>query len=261
MQLNVHSITASYSGEIGNAIRQGEKCVILRLLHCNLSCTYCDAKEAARGENVHTVFKEMKDLVTQVTNRMDEHNTNNLLITGGEPLLQQTDLSDFVVELERIREGIKDKYNIQIETNGTICPIGYWPNTQFVFDVKCPSSFSREEENRVSSPDMHYLKVQVRAANSLNCILNRNPQTIYKYVVMDGDDIEFVIWHTGLLRKFISAYYAINIAISFVQNNRQSIFSDRNDKVYAALEKIKNRIDKRFNMMVNVQIHKCLNLP
>lgn len=119
--LKIHSITQSFSGEIGG-FPQGTIVDIIRLAGCNIKCPYCDAKEACK--KYVSEFSE-NDLYFKVG-----QNGQNILITGGEPLLQMKDIEDFI--------RVWSINTIQIETNGTIVPslklmnrIDYW-----VFDYK-----------------------------------------------------------------------------------------------------------------------------
>jgi len=123
--LKVHSIFDSFSGEIGN-FHQGEYVKFLRLYGCNLKCPYCDASEAVSSAKYLTYSAEELD--------MKLLGVKKLLITGGEPLLQQKELMNLISLLRYNDKFIK----IQIETNGTIVPSRelYELVNCFVFDYK-----------------------------------------------------------------------------------------------------------------------------
>jgi 7-carboxy-7-deazaguanine synthase len=136
--LLVSEIFRSFQGE---GINAGRPSVFLRLAVCNLHCWYCDTKytwlysdklfdqvrkEMAdlRIEEVRTDFKvydrneEAKPFsLRKVADQILKHEDSNLVITGGEPLLQQTALSSLLKNLAEQR-----KFFVEVETNGTIGP-------------------------------------------------------------------------------------------------------------------------------------------
>jgi len=121
--LKVHSITRSFSGEIGG-FPQGSIVDIIRLSGCNLRCPYCDAKEALDCIGCRSMTNQ------RIIDKIPDERSYQILITGGEPLLQMEGIESFC---ENYR-----CYTCQVETNGTIIPsiklmnrIAYW-----VFDYK-----------------------------------------------------------------------------------------------------------------------------
>lgn len=81
----------------------GRPCFLLRLSGCNLRCAYCD-----------TDFTQTTELtVPEVKQRILDSELRSVLITGGEPLLQQKEVFELLKSLPM------NIYSI-IETNGTI---------------------------------------------------------------------------------------------------------------------------------------------
>jgi 7-carboxy-7-deazaguanine synthase len=108
--VRLHSIFQSINGEVCNE-GQGSICTFIRLQGCNLRCKWCDTKDSqdpTKGSEVSV--KEILDAVKAMPVK-----TENITITGGEPLLQK-DVSTLVYHL------YKKNYRISIETNGTIVP-------------------------------------------------------------------------------------------------------------------------------------------
>ena len=104
----------------------GTPSVFVRLNSCNLRCAFkgslCDTPytshhpEKSKLYEVSDLAKEIVDLVDIIGGRYEN---SHIVITGGEPLLQQKALKDLIDEI-RIEH---DCYNqITIETNGTIMP-------------------------------------------------------------------------------------------------------------------------------------------
>lgn len=121
--LKVSEIFESIQGEGPSA---GIRCIFLRLSTCNLKCSWCDTKYTWDWEN-YDYNKEVKEIcIEDVIKRINNYSkTFNIVITGGEPLLQQDKI---VALLESLEEEKKKKdinhhpYMVEIETNGTIIP-------------------------------------------------------------------------------------------------------------------------------------------
>jgi 7-carboxy-7-deazaguanine synthase len=137
--LLVSEIFHSFQGEGKNI---GIPSVFLRLAVCNLHCWYCDTKytwlfneallETVRSEmRKQGIAQDRPDLKIYVPNEEIHRNSisqveeavliykcDHIVITGGEPLIQQANL---VPLLERLRMASKSFF-VEVETNGTIIP-------------------------------------------------------------------------------------------------------------------------------------------
>lgn len=102
--LKVNEIFNSFQGEGPFA---GRPATFLRLSGCNLKCDFCDTNHKKYDIfDVNFVKKNVKKYMSRL-------NTKFLVITGGEPLLQD-DINELAFEL------IKEGYIVQFETNGSI---------------------------------------------------------------------------------------------------------------------------------------------
>lgn len=122
----VNEIFTSFQGE-GTSV--GMPCTFLRLSVCNLHCKWCDTWYAwnfGKGDGIEerhgAKTVKMKDesheqTIKQVGDKLIELKTKNLVITGGEPLLQQKELDELFIYL--MAAG-KLPEVIEIETNGTV---------------------------------------------------------------------------------------------------------------------------------------------
>lgn len=93
----------------GEGVSQGIPCVFVRLALCNLSCLWCDTAYSWNGslEPVELTCEAVAALVSQFPCR-------RLVVTGGEPLVQQNELAELFPLLP--------DFLIEMETNGTIIP-------------------------------------------------------------------------------------------------------------------------------------------
>jgi organic radical activating enzyme len=101
----------------GEGASCGQRAMFLRLGRCNLDCTWCDTPYTwdwtrfdpdteLRRVSVHDVITQLADIDAPL-----------LVITGGEPMLQQRQLIP-VLEAARTHG-----WRVEVETNGTIAPI------------------------------------------------------------------------------------------------------------------------------------------
>eukprot|EP00918_Siedleckia_nematoides_P069419 GHVU01151445.1.p1 GENE.GHVU01151445.1~~GHVU01151445.1.p1 ORF type:complete len:222 (+),score=25.63 GHVU01151445.1:282-947(+) len=105
MKLNVSEIFHAIQGE---GKYTGANVVFLRLSGCDLHCTWCDTKYHWAG-----IEMELEDVAKEIYN----FKSNRIVVTGGEPMLQQ----EILIELFKIIN-INHDYHTTIETNGTIIP-------------------------------------------------------------------------------------------------------------------------------------------
>lgn len=110
--LRLSEIFESIQGEGASA---GAPSVFVRLATCNLRCTWCDTKYtwdwAQYRYEDEVRHMPVTDVAKAVLARPDTH----LVVTGGEPLLQDRALVTLLAVLPKDR-------HVEIETNGTLAP-------------------------------------------------------------------------------------------------------------------------------------------
>lgn len=146
----------------GEGVNAGKPAVFVRFGNCNLKCVFCDSRFTWKnGESdnfespIEYIFAEIKKYPQ----------TKHLVITGGEPMLQQDAIS-------AIRREFPDYY-IEVETNGSQ-------------ECRC-------------CDDVNLFTVSYKTSNSGNAtyeLKTKNEKTVYKFVIRRKDDfaeIEAVI--------------------------------------------------------------------
>jgi 7-carboxy-7-deazaguanine synthase len=118
----------------GEGIDTGKICTFVRFSGCNLDCLFCDTKMVGDRE------MSMQEIVSEVMS----HGCENVVLTGGEPTIQDIDPIIDVLK--------KHGYRMGIETNGTN-----------EIDVKKFRSISL-------SPKMPRSECKVQAAHSLKIL-------------------------------------------------------------------------------------------
>ncbi|MBS3970222.1 MAG: putative 7-carboxy-7-deazaguanine synthase QueE [Clostridia bacterium] len=119
----------------GEGPHSGMLAVFIRFAGCNLQCSYCDTQYAANL----TTAEHKEESVEDIMSYIEEQGIINVVLTGGEPLLQQQS------ELLRLIENLSARgYKVDIETNGSIDILPYRDIACIIMDYKLPMSGMEE---------------------------------------------------------------------------------------------------------------------
>ncbi|MEK7672666.1 MAG: 7-carboxy-7-deazaguanine synthase QueE [Patescibacteria group bacterium] len=94
----------------GEGINLGQPAVFLRLAGCHLRCVWCDSKFTWNMKSGSTMS------TAEIIKEIKKYPCKNLVITGGEPLIQQSAIKELIEKLN----GKSKKYYIEIETSGSL---------------------------------------------------------------------------------------------------------------------------------------------
>ncbi len=149
--MQVNEIFYSIQGE---GINLGLPSIFLRLSGCHLRCVWCDSKftwdfKSGRKMSVEEVIKEIKKFPCK-----------NLVITGGEPLIQQ---SEIIALLQKLKG-----YYVEIETSGTLETY----LNEYINHYNCSPKLSNSKNPRTTLQNLPVEK------------------TYYKFVVDKPEDLE-----------------------------------------------------------------------
>jgi 7-carboxy-7-deazaguanine synthase len=191
----------------GEGKLSGIPTIFIRVSGCNLRCSYCDTQYAydnGTEMNINNIINEIK-----------KYQCNNVCLTGGEPLLYSN-----IREL--INKLINKKYNVSIETNGSINIIPILKtNILISLDIKCPSSkmngkmilenltlLKKKDQLKIiikNKQDYDYAK-KIIETQKLNCdvffqpVWGFNPKIIAEWILKDGLNVKLglqihkIIW-------------------------------------------------------------------
>jgi 7-carboxy-7-deazaguanine synthase len=136
MIMKINEIFTSIQGETSFA---GLPFTFVRLSGCNLRCTYCDTQYAyEEGEE-----QSLEGVIAEIEKR----DVPRLVITGGEPLLQD--------ETHALCSRLLDLgFTVLLETNGSILIKDVDPRVHRILDLKCPGSGM---DNRMDFRNITYL--------------------------------------------------------------------------------------------------------
>lgn len=99
----------------GEGNNMGELSCFLRLNGCNLKCIWCDTKYTwSDKKKTRWTCEQTKEIIENAWKCVNKNKSKRLVITGGEPLMQQEGIESLLKKMP--------EWNIEIETNGTIVP-------------------------------------------------------------------------------------------------------------------------------------------
>lgn len=105
MEAKIKEIFESIQGE-GPLV--GYNQIFIRFCGCNLCCSYCDTDFALNN----AVTYSPDDLAKKIRNEYDLNNIHSISLTGGEPLLHDDFINDFLSLIPEVK--------IYLETNATL---------------------------------------------------------------------------------------------------------------------------------------------
>lgn len=157
----------------------GRSSVFLRLHFCNLNCSWCDTKYTW-DKNSREFWQEAQDWsIERAVFEITRFPVRRLIVTGGEPLLQQRKITDLLQQMP--------DWDVEIETAGTIAPLTeLQEQVQFNVSPKLANSGN--------------LKA-ARYKPQVLCTLNTLPLTTFKFVVhspTDFEEIDVIVEDAGL---------------------------------------------------------------
>lgn len=108
--MQINEIFSSIEGE---GVRMGYLCTFIRTQFCNLKCSYCDTLYSlnAKDEKGRQAYRDMT--IEDIVRQCHVLGNKRVTLTGGEPLLQSE-------SLELVKQLIKDGFEVNIETNGSV---------------------------------------------------------------------------------------------------------------------------------------------
>ncbi len=250
-----------FSSVQGEGVNLGSPSVFLRLAVCNLHCWYCDTKytwlysekmlQSVRAElgelgvdesefpsdlRVYERSAEAREVpIKEVESRIRAFEIKHLVVTGGEPMLQQSQLVPLLRELKN-GSGYNEKSNfyVEIETNGSIKPteeilpfVDQW-NVSPKLASSGNSTFARERKDALKS-------------------LASLPNSFFKFVVsqecfdQDLQEIESLASRYGISPRK---------TILMAEGTEASILKDRTASLSKVCEKRGYRITPRLQILL-----------
>lgn len=162
----------------GEGMNLGVPAVFIRSSLCNLHCSWCDTDYTWNWENTpweHESDRKFRKedyivelSVEEIAQRVRSFPCENLVLTGGEPLLHQEDWFNLLLELG-------PTYTAEVETNGTIVPDLQFARQVHQWNVSPKLSNSGNPEKlRIKKEALEYFAA--------------DPRTVFKFVICNAED-------------------------------------------------------------------------
>ena len=168
-------IFAALQGEGPSA---GKPCAFVRLSRCNLACEWCDtaytwhfdgdSRPHRDGETYTRAANQVLLEEADVAARIAALRQPRLVITGGEPLLQEKALARMLEKLGDVR--------VEVETNGTVAPSAALAGRVAQWNVSPKLAHSGNAPDLALIPD----RLAAWAADE---------RAVFKFVVASPDDL------------------------------------------------------------------------
>jgi len=163
----------------GEGKSAGRPVAFLRLALCNLHCIWCDTPHTWNWVGTQFAHPEKFQFENEVHamtddeifDRLTQTGMDALVISGGEPLIQQKQLVPLLRKLKA------SNWWVEIETNGTIPPRE--DLVQLIDQINCSPKLSHS---------LDPLKLRIRET-ALHALANE-PKVNFKFVVRNNEDID-----------------------------------------------------------------------
>lgn len=171
----------------GEGIRAGQLCTFIRVVGCNLRCSYCDSMYAVEPEKYSSTRpKEMS--ITEILSYVNR-DYMRVTLTGGEPLL-------FPESVQLVNRLCDMGCEVNIETNGACDVVGF--------------------RNLIRNPDRLFFTVDFKLPSSgemysmrLSNFDNLRKNDVLKFVIGTEEDLEIAVSlaHNAMLKYGENAPY------------------------------------------------------
>lgn len=162
----------------GEGIHAGQLVGFIRLANCNLACSWCDTPYSWDWKRYDKAVEAAEYSVKDLADVITLWGVKRIILTGGEPLMQQEGLISLINQVYRVNPAIR----FDVETNGTIAPIPELIVLVDMFNVSPKLAHSGDP-----------LKKRIKSkALEVFTELSEMGMATFKFVCQTPDDIEEV---------------------------------------------------------------------
>ncbi|MBV6655366.1 MAG: 7-carboxy-7-deazaguanine synthase QueE [Mameliella sp.] len=172
----------------GEGKNMGQPSIFVRTSLCNLHCTWCDTDytwnwEGTRFAHVNDAspgYKKFKkqEVIAEMQQEaviaaIQQYPCKNVILTGGEPMLQQPGLT-------ALMNALGDEYWFEVETNGTLLPEAAFDAAVHQYNVSPKLSNSGNGQKLRERPEVYHFFAASEKAH-------------FKFVVANPSELEEVL--------------------------------------------------------------------
>ena len=166
-------VAETFSSLQGEGPSSGRPAAFIRLSGCHLSCSWCDTAYTWDETRFDLSAERHVSSVEDLVHWFDVQQVGLVVITGGEPLLQQDAVIAFLLDLAATVGDCR----VEVETSGTIVPRAELVDLVSAFNVSPKLAHSGMPERRRIRPDV------LRG-------LEGTGKAVWKFVAVDLGDLE-----------------------------------------------------------------------
>ena len=175
----------------GEGKNMGQPSIFIRSSMCNLHCIWCDTDYTWNWEN--TRFQHVRDAepgyqkykmsehivecsIEAIVQEVQQYPCTNIVLTGGEPMLQQ----EALVDLMRTLKSNDANYFFEVETNGTLLPHPAFDNliNQYNVSAKLENSNNPRKLREKPAVYQHF---------------STNKKALFKFVLAEEQDLSEIL--------------------------------------------------------------------
>ena len=166
----------------------GQPSIFVRTTLCNLHCVWCDTDYTWNWEG--TRFAHVKDVepgykkykidevvaemsVEEIIRQIRLYPCTNVVLTGGEPMMQQEGLCELM-------QGLGEDYFFEVETNGTILPNASFDHLIHQYNVSPKLANSGNSQ-------------KLREKNEVFQFFSRSSKAHFKFVLASQSDLQEIL--------------------------------------------------------------------
>lgn len=164
-------VAETFTSFQGEGPSTGQPAAFIRLSRCNLTCEFCDTPYTWDWSRFHPGTEASRQTAGDLATWVTAQRTGLVVITGGEPLIQQAALIPLITALTDA------KRIVEVETNGTIAPLAGLAGLVTRFNVSPKLSGSGVSEGRRLVPSA------LRA-------LAATGKAVFKFVICDPGELD-----------------------------------------------------------------------
>jgi len=221
----------------GEGESMGIPTIFIRTSGCTVGCAYCDTKSSwtVKMDNIY----DNDRLFEELTIAKNKTGIRRILITGGEPLEQSTDVSKMIDFIDFKFNGY---FNIEIETSGVYNLDLIKTNQQifFIADIKLKNAGSHARNKAKKGEPIFSSAVK---PNNI----------LIKFVVNNRKD-----WDEAKKIMFKHKDYFYAVSLAFGQNNKIKVRKDVISEI--AHDMVYDSGFRGVNVRLLIQIHKIMGL-